>query len=59
MLIGKMKPPPAPVEWHPVTQKLREEADDPKKRLEVERMGAALAAMKKKRSRSKRDVEHY
>ena len=43
-----MKPPPAPVEWHPVTQKLREEAEDPKKRLEVERMGAALASMKKK-----------
>jgi hypothetical protein len=48
MLIGKMKPPPAPVEWHPVTQKLREEAEDPTKRLEVERMGTALASMKKK-----------
>ena len=44
----KAKPPPAPVEWNPVTQKLREEAEDPKKRLEVERMGAALASMKKK-----------
>ena len=42
------KPAPAPVEWHPVTQKLREEAEDPKKRLEAERMGAALASMKKK-----------
>ena len=44
----KAKPPPAPVKWNPVTQKLREEAEDPKKRLEVERMGAALASMKKK-----------
>ena len=43
-----MKPAPAPVEWHPVTQKLREEAEDPKKRLEAERMGSALAGMKKK-----------
>ena len=43
-----MKPAPAPVEWHPVTQKLREEAEDPKKRLEAERMGGALASMKKK-----------
>ena len=42
------KPAPAPVEWHPVTQKLREEAEDPKKRLEAERMGGALASMKKK-----------
>ena len=51
MLIGKMKPPaPAPVEWHPVTKKLREEAEDPKSRLEVERMGAALAAMTKKKN---------
>ena len=48
MIIGKMKPAPAPVEWHPVTQKLREEADDTKKRLKAERMGAALAGMKKK-----------
>ena len=39
---------PAPVEWHPVTQKAREEAEDPKARLEVERMGSALAAMNKK-----------
>ena len=45
--VGK-KPAPAPVEWHPVTQKLREEADDPKKRIEAERMGSVLAAMKKK-----------
>ena len=45
--VGK-KPAPAPVEWHPVTQKLREEAEDPRKRLEVDRMGAALASMKKK-----------
>ena len=48
MLMNKMKPAPAPIEWHPVTQKLREEADDPTKRLEVERMGSALATMKKK-----------
>ncbi len=40
-----MKPPvPAPVEWHPVTQK----AEDPKVRLEAERMGSAIASMKKK-----------
>ena len=48
--VGK-KPAPAPVEWHPVTQKLREEAEDPKKRLEAERMGAALVSMKKKESK--------
>jgi hypothetical protein len=45
--VGK-KPAPAPVEWHPAIQKLREEADDPRRRLEVERMGKALASMKKK-----------
>ncbi len=45
--VGK-KPAPASVEWHPVIQKLREEADEPKKRLEVERMGSVLASMKKK-----------
>ncbi len=39
---------PAPVEWHPVTQKARDEAEDPRTRLEAERMGGALAAMKKK-----------
>ena len=44
-----MKPAPAPVEWGPVTQKLREAAEDPKSRLAVERMGAALAAMTKKK----------
>jgi hypothetical protein len=47
ILIGKMKPAPAPVEWHPVTQKLREDAQNPKRRLEAERMGAALATKKK------------
>ena len=41
-------PVPAPVEWHPVTQKAREEAEEPRVRLEAERMGNALAAMKKK-----------
>ena len=41
-------PVPAPVEWHPVTKKAREEAEGPKVRLEAERMGNALAAMKKK-----------
>ncbi len=41
-------PAPAPVQWHPVTQKAREEAEDPKVRLEAERMGSALAGMKKK-----------
>mgnify|MGYP002809705712 CR=1 FL=1 len=41
-------PVPAPVEWHPVTQKAREEADGTKARLEAERMGGVLAAMKKK-----------
>ncbi len=41
-------PVPAPVEWHPVTQKARQEAEDPKVRLEAERMGSALAGMKKK-----------
>ncbi len=39
---------PAPVEWHPVTKKAREEAEHPRVRLEAERMGSALAAMKKK-----------
>ena len=39
---------PAPEEWHPVTQKARQEADEPKVRLEAERMGSALAGMKKK-----------
>jgi hypothetical protein len=41
-------PPPAPVEWHAVITKLREEAEDPKKRIEVERMGSALAKLQKK-----------
>ncbi len=41
-------PVPAPVEWHPVTQKAREYAEDPRARLEAERMGGVLAAMKKK-----------
>ena len=41
-------PAPAPVEWHPVTQKAREEAEHPRVRLEAERMGNALAGMKKK-----------
>jgi hypothetical protein len=44
----KGEPPVPPVEWHPVTQKLREQAEDPRGRLEVERMGSALASMKKK-----------
>ncbi len=39
---------PAPVEWHPVTKKAREEAEDPRARLEAERMGGVLATMKKK-----------
>ncbi len=39
---------PAPVEWHPVTKKAREEAEGPRMRLEAERMGGVLAAMKKK-----------
>ena len=34
--------------WHPVTQKLRENAEDHKKRLEAERMGSALAKLQKK-----------
>ena len=42
-------PVPAPVEWHPVTQKARQEADDPKVRLEAERMGSALASMTHKK----------
>ena len=50
MLTGKMKPVPAPVAWHPVTQKLREEADDHKKRLEAERMGSALAKLQKQKT---------
>ncbi len=41
-------PAPAPVEWHPVTKKAREEAEGPRMRLEAERMGGVLAAMKKK-----------
>ena len=41
-------PAPAPVEWHPVTKKAREEAEDPRARLEAERMGGVLATMKKK-----------
>ncbi len=41
-------PMPAPVEWHPVTKKAGEEAEDPKERLEAGRIGSALAAMKKK-----------
>ncbi len=36
------------MEWHPVTKKAREEAEHPRVRLEAERMGSALAAMKKK-----------
>ena len=48
---------PAPVEWHPVTKKAREEAEDPRARLEVERMGSALAAMKKKDNISIKYVE--
>ncbi len=42
-------PVPAPVEWHPVTQKAREEAEDPKARLEAQRMASALAAMTHKK----------
>ena len=41
-------PVPAPVEWHPVTQKARQEAEHPKVKLEAERMGSVLASMKKK-----------
>jgi hypothetical protein len=44
----KGEPKVPPVEWHAVTQKLRERAEDPKSRLEVERMGSALAKMTKK-----------
>jgi hypothetical protein len=44
----KAGPHPAPVEWHAVIMKLREEAEDPKKRIEVERMGSALAKLQKK-----------
>mgnify|MGYP000090438661 FL=1 len=44
----KAEPPPAPREWHAVIRKLREEAEDPKKRIEVERMGSALAKLQKK-----------
>ncbi len=44
----KAEPRPAPVEWHAVIRKLREEAEDPKKRIEVERMGSALAKLQKK-----------
>ncbi len=50
-------PVPAPVEWHPVTQKAREYAEDPKARLEVERMGGVLAAMRKKDNISIKHVE--
>ncbi len=41
-------PAPASVEWHPVTQKARQEAEDPRVKLEAERMGSVLASMKKK-----------
>ena len=41
-------PVPAPVVWHPEIQKAREEAEDPEARLEAERMGSCLAALKKK-----------
>jgi hypothetical protein len=52
-------PVPAPVEWHPVTQKARDEAEDPKARLEAARMGAVLAAMRKKDNvSSKHVVDH-
>jgi hypothetical protein len=44
-----MKPAPALIEWHPVIKKLREEAEDTKRRLAVEMMGSALAAMTKKK----------
>ena len=46
----KGEPPVPPAEWHPATQKLREQAEDPKSRLEVERMGSALAKMTKKQA---------
>ena len=43
-------PVPAPVEWHPVTQKAREEA---------ERMGSTLAAMKKKDNMFSKHVKDH
>ena len=52
-------PVPAPVEWHPATQKAREGADDTRARLEAERMGGVLAAMRKKDGVSiKHAVDH-
>jgi hypothetical protein len=44
----KGEPKVPPVEWHAVTQKLRERARDHKSLLEVERMGSMLARMTKK-----------
>ena len=46
----KGEPPVPAVEWHAVTQKLREQAEDHKGRLEVERMGSVLAKMTKKQA---------
>ena len=46
---GVRAPAPAPIAWHPVTQKAREEAEEPRARLEAERMGSALARMKDKK----------
>jgi hypothetical protein len=44
----KGEPKVPPLGWHAATQKLREQARDPKSLLEVERMGSALAKMTKK-----------
>ncbi len=57
MPIGKMEAPtPPPMGWHPVTQKAREQAEDPRARLEAERMGSALARLKTKEVKGKKGV---
>ena len=48
-----------PVEWDQVTKKAREEAEDPRTRLEAERMGGVLAEMKKKENVSIKDVKDH
>ena len=49
-------PTPPPVAWHPVTQKAREEAEEPRARLEAERMGSALARLQTKEVKGKKGV---
>ena len=49
-------PTPPTVAWHPATQKAREEAEEPRARLEAERMGSALAKLQTKEVKGKKGV---